>query len=135
MKVKISTTKNYERYEAKTLFMVGNPDGMVFCVCIVKNYLAARGGSPQDFLFCNFRINQGEVVVLDTVISYDNFLKLFCSALDKVDLPGEEFSLHLIKMGAFSEARNSGKVSISVLERHARWVARKMVDRYFSMSL
>ena len=56
-------------------------------------------------------------------------------ALDKVDLPGGHFSLHSVKTGAFSEARNSGKVSLSVLERHARWVARKMVDRYFSRAL
>ena len=73
--------------------------------------------------------------MLDTVLSYDNYLKWFHSALDKVDLPGDDFSLHSVKTGAFSEARNSREVSLSVLERHARWVARKMVDRYFSRSL
>ena len=135
MKVKIVTAKNYESYEAMTSYMVGNPDGLVFCVGIVKKYLAVRGGSPQDFFFCNFRVNQGKIVMLDTVISYDNCLKLFRMALNKVDLPGYDFTLHSVKTGAFSEARNSGKVSLSVLERHVRWVARKMVDRYFSRSL
>ena len=76
-----------------TLYMVCNPDGLVFCVGIVKKYLAVRGGSPQDFLFCNFCVNQGKVVMLDTVLSYDNYLKLFCTTLDKVDLPGEKLFL------------------------------------------
>ena len=77
-----------------TSYMVGNPDGLVFCVGIVKNYLVVRGGSPQDFLFCNLHVNQWKIVMLDTVISYDNWLKLFRSALDKVYLPGDDFSLH-----------------------------------------
>ena len=116
---------------ASTFYMVGNPDGLVFCVGIVKKCLVVRG----DFLFCNFRANQGKIIMLDTVISYDNCLKLFRMALDKVDLPGGDFSLHSVKTGAFSEARISGKVSLSVLSRHARWVARKMVNRYYSRSL
>ena len=73
--------------------------------------------------------------MLDTVISHDFFLKLFRTALDKVDLPGDDFSFLSVKSGAFSEAKNSGKVSLSVLERHARRMARKMVDRSFVVSL
>ena len=97
--------------------------------------MAVSGGSPQNFLFCNFRVNQGKVVMLDTVISHDFYLKLFLTALDKVDLPRDDFSFHSVKSGAFSEARNSGKVSLSVLERHSRWVARKMVDRSLEVNL
>ena len=107
----------------KNSYMVGNPEGLVFCVGIVKKYLAVRGGSPQDFLFCNFCVNKGKVVMLDTVISHDFFLKLFHTALDKVDLPGDDFSFHSVKSGAFNEAKNSGKVSLSVLEGHARRMA------------
>ena len=65
-KFKIVTAKNYESYEAMTSY-------------IVKKYLAVRRGSPQGFLFCNFHVNQGKVVMLDTVLSYDNYLKLFCT--------------------------------------------------------
>ena len=135
LKVKIVIANNYESYEAQTSYMVGNPEGMVFCVDIVRRLMEARGGSPRDYLFTNFRFVQGKLVVLDTVVTYDNFLKLFRAALVKADLPGVDFSLHSVKSGAFSEARNSGKVSVSVLRRHARWVSRKTVHRYFSMSL
>ena len=58
LKVKIVTAKNYESYEAMISYMVYNPDGLVFCVDIVRKYLEARGGSPQDFLFCNFSDNK-----------------------------------------------------------------------------
>ena len=108
---------------------------MVPCVDIVKRFMEVRGGSPGDLLFTNFRVVQGSVQVLDTVITYENFLKLFRAALVKADLPGVSFSLHSVKSGAFSEARNSKTVKVSVLRRHARWVSRKMVDRYFSMDL
>ena len=135
LKVKIVKAKNYESYEAQTSYMVSNPEGMVPCVDIVKRFMEAMGGSPRDYLFTNFRFVQGRLEVLDSVITYDNFLKLFRAALVKADLPGVDFSLHSVKSGAFSEARNSAKVSVSVLRRHARWVSRKMVDRYFSMSL
>ena len=38
LKVKIVSAKNKESYEAMTLYMVCNPDGLVFCVGIVKKY-------------------------------------------------------------------------------------------------
>ena len=91
--------------ESKNSYMVGNPDGLVFCVSIVKKYLAVRGG----FLFCIFCVNH-------------YFLKLFRTALDKGDFPGDDFSF-LVKRGVLNEAKNSGKVSLSVLERHARKMA------------
>ena len=97
--------------------------------------MQARGGSSQDFLFCNFRMKNNKPEMLNTVVSYDNCMKSFRCALIKVGLPGESFSLHSLKTGALSEARNYGLVNSSVLERHARWVTKKMVDRYYSQSL
>ena len=72
---------------------------------------------------------------LNTVVTYDSCMKCLREALDRVGLRGKDFTLHSIKSGAFSEARNSGKVGLSVLRRHARWVAQKMVDRYHKRSL
>ena len=55
------------RLRVNNSYMVSNPDGLVFCVY------------------------QGKVVMIDTVISHGFFLKLFRTALDKVDLPGDDF--------------------------------------------
>ena len=63
--------------------MIFNLMGRFFDIQVVvwdRLSLAVRGGSFQDFLFCKFRVNQ--VVMFDTVIPYDNYLKLFRTALD-----------------------------------------------------
>ena len=135
LRFKVVTAKNYESYDPRSSLIVSNPSGLIFCVGIIKRYMQARGGSSQDFLFCNFRMKNNKPEMLNTVVSYDNCMKSFRCALIKVDLPGESFSLHSLKTGALSEARNSGLVNSSVLERHARWVTKKMVDRYYSQSL
>ena len=137
LKVKVVTAKNYESYEAMTSYIVANEAARVFSVGIIQRYMEKRNGEPEDFLFTNFRIvkNKRKVACLNKVITYDNCLKCLREAMDRVGLRGEDFTLHSVKTGSFSEARNSGKVSLSVLRRHARWVARSMEDRYHKRSL
>ena len=121
LKVKIVTAKNYESYEAMTSYIVANQEAEVFSVGIIRKYLEFRDGAPTDFLFTNFRLNKKRMACLNTVVTYDSSLKCLRQALDRVGLRGKDFTLHSIKTGAFSEARNSGKVGLSVLRRHARY--------------
>ena len=60
---------------------------------------------------------------------------MFRTALDKGDFSGDDFSFLSVNRGGFIEAKNSGKVSLSVLERHDRNLAKKMVDRSLVVSL
>ena len=120
LKVKIVTAKNYEYYEAMTSYIVANQEAEVFSVGIIQKYLEFRNGAPTDFLFSNFRLAKKRVACLNTVVTYDSCLKCLRQAMDRVGLRGKDFTLHSIKSGSFSEARNSGKVGLSVLRRHAR---------------
>ena len=135
LKVKVVTAKNYESYEAMTSYIVANQVAEVFSVGIIQKYLKFRNGEPTDFLFTNFRLAKKRVACLNTVVTYDTCLKCLREAMDRVGLRGKDFTLHSVKTGSFSEARNSGKVALSVLRRHARWGARSMGDRYHKRSL
>ena len=45
-----------------------------------------------------------------------------------------QYTLHSLKTGSVSEARNSGLASETEINRHARWAMGKMVDRYHDPS-
>ena len=93
--------------------------------------------SLRIFLFTNFRIEKKgkRIACLNKVITYDNCLKCLREVMDRVGLVGRDFTLLSVKTGSFSEACNSGKVELSLLRRHARWVSRSMEDRYHKRSL
>ena len=72
---------------------------------------------------------------LDTPVSYDNMLKLLREGLEKLDLPSQDYTLHSPRVGAVSEAVNSGACDREFIQRHVRWASTEMVGRYHKMSL
>ena len=47
----------------------------------------------------------------------------------------DNFTLHSFRVGAVSDAVNSGRISDSDVQRHARWSSIEMVYRYRCQSL
>ena len=138
LKVHVVTSKNYEAYDAMTSFIVANPNARVYSVDIIRRYLEARNGEPEDFLFSNFRIlhhGTRRIKFLNKVLSYDTVLKCMRGLMDRVGVAGSTYTLHSVKSGSFSEAYNSGLVDVNLLQKHARWVSRSMMDRYHKRSL
>ena len=135
LKVTISRAKNFESFNAKSSFIAANPEGRINFVDLLKKYLILRKGSPEDFVFATFRELKGRVVWLDQHVREDvarKYLKLGLASAG-VEEPSQ-YTLHSLKTGSVSEARNSGLASESEINRHARWAMSKMVDRYHDPS-
>ena len=138
LKVHVVTAKNFEAYDSMTSFVAANQHGRIFSVDIIRRYLEARNGEPEDFLFSNFRIlhhGSRRITFLNKVLSYDTALKCMRGLMDRVGVPGNTYTLHSVKSGSFSEAYNSGLVETTLLQKHARWVSRSIMDRYHKRSL
>ena len=136
LEVLVSKAKNYKSFTAKSSFLAANPDGQVDSVAIICAYLDARGGEIGDFLFSNFaRAKGGGIRFLNTPISKGNAVKLLREGMNKSGSLGDKFTLHSLKTGSISEARNTGRCSKEELRRHARWASCDMVDYYHNQSL
>ena len=135
LEVHVASAKNYESYAAKSSFLPSNPGGSVDVVAIVRSYLVAMGGQPGDVLFTNFtRAKGGGVRFLNTPLSGSNVVTLLREGLYMSGFIADHVTLHLVKTGAVSEARNNS-CPRNLLCRHARWLAKNMVDYYHSQSL
>ena len=109
---------------------------MVDTVGLVAQFLEVRKGGPDDLLFSCFKVEKDQVVWLDRRVKEDTARKYLREALSRASIPAaEKFTLHSLKTGSVSEARNSGLASEAEINRHARWSMTRMVDRYHEPSL
>ena len=135
LQVYVSAAKNYEAYEAKSSFLASNPGGRVDVVAIVRAYMAARGGEPEEFLFSNCSKAKGGVInFLNTPLTASYASKLLRDGLYLSGFIADLVTLHSLKTGAVSEACNNG-CPRHLLQRHCRWSSKSMVDYYHSQSL
>ena len=105
-------------------------------VGLISSFIEARNGGPEDLLFSNVKWGKKKKLVdLKTLVTNDTASKCLREALTRSGTPGEVYTLHSLKTGSVSEARNSGRCSVSEVNRHARWRMKKMVDRYHNLSL
>ena len=103
---------------------------------LVQQYLQLRKGGPEDLVFSCFREHNGMVSWLDKNVQEDSARKYLKVALANAGVADpEKFTLHSLKTGSVSEARNSGLVTETEVNCHARWAMSKMVDRYHEPSL
>ena len=136
LKVTVSRAKNFESFNAKSSFVAANPEGVVNTVGLVAQFLEVKMDGPDDLLFSNFKLDKGQVVWLDRPMKEDTAKKYLREALSRAGIPNsEKYTLHSLKTGSVSEARNSGLVSETEVNRHARWAMTKMVDRYHEPSM
>ena len=109
---------------------------MVNSVGLFERFLQVTDGQPEDLLFTNVKWGKGRKLVdLRTPVSNDTALKCLREALTRSDSPGDTFTLHSLKTGSVSEARNSGWCTVTEVNRQARWAMKDMSDRYHSLSL
>ena len=62
-------------------------------------------------------------------------VKCLREGLARSGTPGAQFTLHSLKTGLVSEARNSSRCSKSELMRNVLWASNDMVDYYHNQSL
>ena len=130
LKVTVSRAKNFESFNAKSSFVAANPGGKINSVDLLKKFLVLRKGSPEDFVFASFREVQGRVFWLDKHVKEDvarKYLKMALASAGVVE--PSQYTLHSLKTGSVSEARNSGLASVAEINHHTRWSLSKMVDR------
>ena len=95
--------------EAKKSCVAKNSGGGFDPVQVIRSYAEKLCTNDSQWLFPNFRKGkQKSIVYLDSHVSYNNMLKLFCQGLDKIGENGMLFTLHSVLMGAVSEATDSG---------------------------
>ena len=135
LEVLFEQAKNFSVWNSKTSCLAKGSSSTFDPVQLVQSYMSKLDNS-SDWLFPNFRKGKvGSVVFLDSPVSYDNMLKLLRDGLEKIGLEGQDYTLHSPRVGAVSEAVNSGNCDREIIQRHVRWASPEMVGRYHKLSL
>ena len=135
LEILFEQAKNFNVWNAKTSCIAKGSSDTFDPVQIIQSYIS-KLDSESEWLFPNFRKGKADrIVFLDTPVSYDNMLKLLREGLEKLDLPSQDYTLHSPRVGAVSEAVNSGACDREFIQRHVRWASPEMVGRYHKMSL
>ena len=131
----VSRAKNFESFNAKTSLVAANQGGTINTVGLVAKFFELRKGGPEDLVFVCFKEHK-EAVWLQKHVKEDTARQYLREALLHAGISNpEKFTIHSLKTGSVSEARNSGLVLETEVNRHAKWAMSKMVDRYHDSSV
>jgi len=119
VEVVFPSAKNYNFNDAKKSFIAFCPQAKYNIAQLFSNYISSL--LPGEILF---------------PYSYSNALSKVRKLLNKAGISMDNsFSLHSFRVGAVSEAVNSGLISDADVQRHARWKSLDNVYRYNCQSL
>ena len=119
VQVTFPSAKNYNFSDAKVSFIASCPNAQFNVAKIFADYVSSF--LPGKLLF---------------PISYNSALVKVHNILLKANInESQNFTLHSFRVGAVSEAVNSGLICDSDIQRHVRWNSLEMVYRYRCQTL
>ena len=119
LEITFPSAKNYNFSDSKKSFLAFCPNATYNVAFILSSYVDSL--PPGSLLF---------------PMSYSSALSKVRDLLSRAFVSvGTSFSLHSFRVGAVSESVNSGLISDSDIQRHARWNSLEMLYRYRCQTL
>ena len=119
LEITFPSAKNYNFSDSKKSFLAFCPNATYNVAFILSNYVDSLPPGSLHF-----------------PMSYSSALSKVRDLLSRAAVSvGTSFSLHSFRVGAVSESVNSGLISDSDIQRHARWNSLEMLYRFRCQTL